>query len=81
MLRAKTPPSVMSSWVTAAFSTLIPTSFGSKLTCVAQLSVMRFRLSPARLPITYSPEGNVHSTRRRSRSYSSCCSSVSMPGG
>jgi hypothetical protein len=52
MQTLKTPPAVMSSWVNADFSTLIPTSLGSKLSCVAQLSVMPLRRSPSRLPTT-----------------------------
>src|SRR5713101_2716379 len=49
----------------------MPISFGSKLSWVAQLAVMPFRRSPARLPMMYSPLGIFHSTRRRSLSYSS----------
>ena len=41
--------------VTAVFSTETASSFGSKLTCVAQFSVMRFIRSPALEPTTYSP--------------------------
>src|SRR4051794_37099567 len=81
MQRLNAPPRSISSCVNASFSTPMPTSFGSELTCVAQLSVIRFRRSSWALPTTYRPLGIVHRTRRRSRSYSSRCSSVSTPGG
>ena len=48
----KQPPSLISSWVTACLSTPMPTSLGSKATCVAQFSVMALRRSPAREPTT-----------------------------
>ena len=52
ILRAKTPPSCRSSWLTAAASTLTATSFGSTATWVAQLRVMRLRRVAPRVPST-----------------------------
>ncbi len=52
VLRAKTWPSAMSSWVNAVFSTLMASNLGSKLTWLTQLTVMPLRRSPARLPTT-----------------------------
>src|SRR5699024_6783304 len=75
------PPSRTSSWVSAGFSTPTPSSFGSNETWVTQLMVMRLRRSPARLPRTYRPYGSVHSTRRRSLSYSSCATGSSPTDG
>jgi hypothetical protein len=70
-------PWLISSWVNAARSTPTATSFGLRLTWVAQLAVMPLRRLPARLPMTYNPLGMVHSTRRLSLSYST----GSAPGG
>ena len=55
VLRAKTPPSVISSWVTASASTPMPISFGFMDTWETKLMVIPLRRSPARLPTTYSP--------------------------
>ena len=52
MLSANTPPAAISSWVTAVFSTDTATSLGSKLTCVAQLAVIRLSRSPDFEPMT-----------------------------
>src|SRR3954453_22881468 len=70
-LRTNPRPSATSSWVTASLVTPTPTNFGSVATWVTKLIVMPLRRSPLRLPSTYKPYGIVHSTRRRSLSYSS----------
>ena len=70
--RLNTPPAAISSCVNASRSTPMPSSFGSKTTCVAQLSVMRLRRVARSVdPTTYNPLGIFQSTRRRRRSYSS----------
>ena len=51
-LSENTPPSAISSWVSAVFSTEMASSLGWKLTWVAQFRVIRLRRSPAREPTT-----------------------------
>ena len=56
------PPSEMSRWVTASFSTPTPISTGSIESCVIQLAVIALRSSPEREPISASAFGIFHVT-------------------